>query len=258
MCYDGNAQPPIPPGPAGATRAEDLVLTAADGARFAAYAAYPEAKGGAHILIYPDVRGLHQFYKDLTVRFAEVGIAALAMDYFGRTAGLTSRDESFEYMPHVQQLKMNTIVQDAQASLDHLRQGPGASQSSFATGFCIGGTITLYSGSEDLGLQGVIAFYSGFTRVLDERKGTALQAAKGMRVPVLGLYGGADAGITAEQREALDATLTDIGIEHEIVTYPGAPHGFFDRRAAEHAEASADAWRRVLAFIEAHKSAGLR
>jgi carboxymethylenebutenolidase len=253
MCYDGNAQPPAPPGPAGATRAEDLVLTAADGAHFAAYAARPEVPGGAHILIYPDVRGLHQFYKDLALRFAETGIAALAMDYFGRTAGLTSRDESFEYMPHVQKLKMSTILQDARASLAHLRQGAGASQSSFATGFCIGGTITLYSGTEDLGLNGVIAFYSGFTRVLDDRKGTALQAANGMRVPVLGLYGGADAGIPAEQREAFDTALDEAGVEHEIVTYPGAPHSFFDRRAAEHAEASADAWRRVLAFIDAHK-----
>jgi carboxymethylenebutenolidase len=253
MCYDGNAQPPAPPGPAGATRAEDLVLTAADGARFAAYAAQPEASRGAHVLIYPDVRGLHQFYKDLAVRFAEVGVAALAMDYFGRTARLTSRDESFEYMPHVQQLKMSTILQDASASLAHLRQGAGASQASFALGFCIGGTITLYSGTEDLGLAGAIPFYSGLTRILDDRKGTALQAAGGMRVPVLGLFGGADAGIPPEQREALDKALDDSGVQHELVTYPGAPHSFFDRRAADHAEASADAWRRVLAFIDAHK-----
>jgi len=249
MCYDGNAQPPIPPGTAGATRAEDLVLMSADSAHFAAFAAYPEVPGDAHILIYPDVRGLHQFYKDLAVRFAETGIAALAMDYFGRTAGLTSRDETFEYMPHVQKVKMTTILQDARASLAHLRQGPGASQSTFATGFCIGGTITLYSGAEDLDLKGVIAFYSGLTRVLDENKGTALQAAKGIRVPVLGLFGGADAGIPPEQVDAFERGLTDAGVEHEIVTYPGAPHSFFDRRYEEHAEACADAWRRVLGFL---------
>jgi carboxymethylenebutenolidase len=34
-----------------------------------------------------------------------------------------------------------------------------------------------------------------------------------------------------------------------MVTYPGAPHSFFDRAQAEHAEASEDAWRRVLAFL---------
>jgi len=41
-------------------------------------------------------------------------------------------------------------------------------------------------------------------------------------------------------------------VAHEIVTYAGAPHSFFDRRATDFAEASADAWKRVLSFISAH------
>ena len=252
MCYDGKAQPPTPPGPTGAAEGEDLVLTAADGNQFAAYSAKPEKPGAGQVLIYPDVRGLHQFYKDLALRFAEVGIPAVAMDYFGRTAGLTSRDESFEFMPHVQQLKLGTVLTDARAALDVLHAGGGAGMATFTVGFCMGGSLSLYSGTEDLGLAGVIGFYTGFGRKMDEKKGTALEAASGMRAPVLGLYGGADAGITAEQRQTLDETLDRVGVEHEIVVYPGAPHSFFDRRAAEHAEASADAWRRVLGFIAKH------
>ena len=81
-----------------------------------------------------------------------------------------------------------------------------------------------------------------------------LEAARLIKTPVLGLFGGADPAIPADQVQALDQTLERAAVEHEIVTYPGAPHSFFDRRAAEYAEASADAWKRVLDFISAHLS----
>jgi carboxymethylenebutenolidase len=70
-----------------------------------------------------------------------------------------------------------------------------------------------------------------------------------MRAPVLGLFGGADQGITAEQVEQFRAALADAGVQHDIVTYPGAPHSFFDRKYEEYAEECEDAWRRVLGFL---------
>ena len=76
-----------------------------------------------------------------------------------------------------------------------------------------------------------------------------IHRARDMRGPVLGLYGGADPGIPPEQVEALERGLSEAGVEHEIVTYPGAPHSFFDRRFEEHARACEDAWRRVLTFL---------
>src|SRR6202035_625593 len=109
MCYDDNAHPPEPPGEKGMAHGADLVLTAADGNRFAAYIADPDKQTDVHVVIYPDIRGLHQFYKELALRFAEAGIRAISFDYFGRTAGLTARDDSFEFMPHVQQLRIPTI-----------------------------------------------------------------------------------------------------------------------------------------------------
>jgi carboxymethylenebutenolidase len=72
-----------------------------------------------------------------------------------------------------------------------------------------------------------------------------------MRGPVLGLFGGADEGIPPDQLEEFDHKLADAGVEHEIVSYPGAPHSFFDRSYEEHGEACADAWRRVLSFLAA-------
>lgn len=252
MCYDDNARPPVPPGEGGTAHGEDVVLTAADGNRFAAYSALPGAATGAQILIYPDVRGLHQFYKELALRFAEVGVAAVAMDYFGRTAGLTSRDDSFEFWPHVQQLRLPTVFADAKASLDHLSSQVGTKQAQFIVGFCFGGGLTFYTGTEDMGLTGLIGFYSGLSRKLSEDKGTVIEAAAHLKYPALALFGGNDQSIPPDQIQAFDENLDKSGVEHEVITYPGATHSFFDRRATEFANESADAWKRVLAFIKAH------
>ena len=252
MCYDDNARPPVPPGESGAAHGEDVVLTSADGTQFMAYTALPAQTAHSHILIYPDVRGLHQFYKELALRFAEVGIAAIAMDYFGRTAGLSSRDEPFDFWPHVQQVRLPTLFADARASLDHLSSVTGGKQAAFIVGFCFGGSTSLYTGTEDMGLAGVIGFYAGLARKMSEEKGTVIEAAATIKCPVLGLFGGSDQGIPVEQVREVEASLDKAGMEHEIVIYDGAPHSFFDRRSAEFADASTDAWKRVLGFIATH------
>ena len=71
-----------------------------------------------------------------------------------------------------------------------------------------------------------------------------------MLVPVLAMFGGGDEHIPPAQIEAFDRNLDDAGVEHEIVVYPGAPHSFFDRRQEDYADASEDAWRRVLDFLK--------
>jgi carboxymethylenebutenolidase len=253
MCYDDNARPPLPPIAGGAAQGDDLVLTAADGNRFAAYLATPVGQAHARLLILPDVRGLHHFYKELAERFAEQGVTALALDYFGRSAGLGARDDSFEYMSHVQQLRFDSILQDVRAALSRLGESDAASRPTFTLGFCMGGTLSFMIGTQDLGLTGVIGFYSGMSRDFGGA-GTLLDRASQIKYPVLALFGGADAGIPAEQVERFDRELDTAGVPHRVITYPGAPHSFFDRRASDFAEASADAWTQVLDFIAAHRS----
>jgi carboxymethylenebutenolidase len=70
-----------------------------------------------------------------------------------------------------------------------------------------------------------------------------------MRAPILGIFGGADEGITPDVVAEFKHALVAAGVRHELVTYPGAPHSFFDRKAADFAEASKNAWRRTLRFI---------
>ena len=253
MCYDDNARPPLPPGESGSAYGEDIILTAADGNRFAAYSALPANPKAAQVLIYPDVRGLHQFYKELALRFAEVGFTALALDYFGRTAGISSRDESFEYMPHVMQLQLTTFFQDVTAALDHLRSGEGATRSTFTLGFCMGGTLSFLTGTkEGLNLAGIIGFYAGMSRKFGGANTTMLEEARHSKYPVLGLFGGDDPVIPQEEVREFDEGLDKAGVAHEVIIYPGAPHSFFDKRATDFADASADAWQRVLSFIETY------
>jgi carboxymethylenebutenolidase len=250
MCYDDNARPPLPPGANGHAHGEELVLTAADGNQFAGYLARPSQPNGAQIVIYPDIRGLHQFYKELALRFAEVGITALAIDYFGRTAGLTARNDDFDFMPHFQQIQAPNLIADARAALASL----DSTKPTFVVGFCLGGSVTLLSSTEDLGLSGAIGFYAGLSRQLPGSSATILDLSVKAQNPFLGLFGGADKGIPVEQVHTLDENLDKAGIEHEIVIYEGAPHSFFDRRATDYADACSDAWSRVLAFIQQYSA----
>lgn len=256
MCYDDNARPPIPPGDLGKAHGEDIVLTASDGNKFAAYFAKPEkAVSNAQILIYPDVRGLHQFYKDLALRYAEVGYPAVAIDYFGRTAGLSARDDSFDFWPHVQQIKIDTFFEDVNAALKFLRDQDTANVPAiFTVGFCMGGSLSFISGTnKGFEFAGLIGYYAGMTRDFGGR-GTLLEQAEKISYPVLGMFGGADQGIPQEAVKSFEQILDKIGVENKIVVYPDAPHSFFDRRASEYAGAAADSWEQVLAFVQAHST----
>src|ERR1700755_203442 len=101
MCFDLDSEPPIPRIAGAAVSHEDLTLTSADGTQFSAFFATPDGPATTGVVIYPDVRGLFHFYEELALRFAERGHAAIAIDYFGRTAGVEKRDDDFEYMPPV-------------------------------------------------------------------------------------------------------------------------------------------------------------
>jgi carboxymethylenebutenolidase len=250
MCFELDSLPPIPPIEGGAIDHRDLVLESADGNRFAAFAAVPEEPGGNGVVVLPDVRGLYRFYEELALRFAERGIAAIAFDYFGRTAGTEKRGDDFEYMEHVAQTTPEGIQADVRAAIEYLRSSEGgASRAIFTVGFCFGARNSWLSAAGGHGLSGAVGFYGHPGQ--RETPGP-IQRAGEIGAPILALQAGDDQNITAELNVEFDEALTTAGIEHEVVTYPGAPHSFFDRRHEDFADDSADAWRRVLAFIEQH------
>ncbi len=251
MCYSDDARPPLLPIRGGSTDFGDLSLTAADGNRFMAYAARAAQPTGAGMVILPDARGLHTFYTELARRFAEAGIDAVGIDYFGRTAGSGSRDEGFEFMPHVEKTTPEGIAADVSAAAAYLRSAEGGrARAVFTVGFCFGGANSWAQSAAGHDLAGVIGFYGRPSRVRD--------LIPKMRAPLLLLVAGADSSTPQEEFQRFDRELGQAGVEHRMVVYPGAPHSFFDRSFAEYQDAAEDAWRQVLSFVREHTPAAER
>jgi carboxymethylenebutenolidase len=253
MCFDFDAVPPdLPadiPRVAGGAAAELLELESPDGTRFsAAFAGTSEVRGPG-VVIYPDVRGLYPFYMQLAERFSEAGHHAVVIDFFGRTAGLGPRDDDFEYAEHVPKTRSAQIQEDTMAALDEVSRRVGETRF-VSVGFCFGGGESfLATTNENLGLLGAVGFYAGLVRARWGLEGPMDRAAD-MRGPLLGLFGGADEAIPQEQIDEFSGKLGAAGVDHEFHVYPGAPHSFFDRKQEEYADASEDAWRRVVAFLK--------
>jgi len=251
MCITDASMPPLAPAPAASVTAGDLTLVANDGARFAAYAAAAApGTAAAAVVVLPDLRGLHRFYKDLVLRLAETGLAAVAIDYYGRSAGIGARTDEFPFMQHVLHLTRAGLQADLAAAIAFLRSAADGGYSSvFTLGFCMGGRLSFLAPAHRDDLAGAIGFYGAPGMTGPYRDPGPTQLAGRITAPVLALMGGADEGIPPEEVTAFDAALTAAGVEHEVVVYPGAPHGFFDLQHAAFAEVCADAWQRTLAFI---------
>lgn len=251
MCHPRGARPPDVPADllpiSGGAAGEDVILTSEDAARFRAHLGKAH-DGDRGVVIAPDVRGLHPFYEELAERFAAAGVHAIAFDYFGRTAGTSRRGDDFEFREHVAKTTPATIQADIATAMGHLR-GATDARRVFVVGFCMGGRQAFFASAEHADVAGVIGFY-GRLSTREGEEGTAPKdRAQRMRAPVLGLFGGADTSIPASDVDEFDRALAGAGVKHHFVTYPGAPHSFFDRTFVEHREACDDAWRRALAFI---------
>jgi carboxymethylenebutenolidase len=254
MCFDHDSRPPIAPIAGGAVDGAVMELTARDGNRFAAFRARPAAAGRAAVVILPDVRGLHPYYEELALRFAERGTDAIAIDWFGRTASAERRGADFDYAPHVAQTTWAGISADIEAAVTAARGDPGSDdeqpQAVFTLGFCMGGRMSFLAATLGLDLAGVMGLYGTLAGPWRNDAPAPLDHVDSFASPVLGLFGGADQGITPDQVAAFDKALRVAGVEHRIVTYPGAPHSFFDRKATEFAAESEAAWAEILGFID--------
>lgn len=239
MCIeDSPALPPL----------DDLVLTSADGSTFGAYVAPPAQPSGARIVMLPDVGGLRPAVGSLARRFAETGAVVIAIDYFGRTAGTGPRGEDFDNDPHLAELRRSNVVDDIRAALAYA----GGDGPAYTLGFCFGGAAALHAATQDLGLAGAIAFCP-WHGAIGHDPALPDDFVAGVRSPVLGLFGGADQPVPPSVAEAFDKALTEAGKDHEIVVYPGQPHGFFEHDLfgdPGHEEAAADAYARVAAFLK--------
>jgi carboxymethylenebutenolidase len=245
MCYGDDAQPPAPPVQGEVGDHGDTVLTSADGTEFGAYYAHPATPSDLAMVILPDVRGLHDFYKELAKRYAEAGLHAIAIDYFGRTAGIGARGEEFPFRDHVQQMQPEKVIDDVAAAVRWVRSFEGSSVSSvYTVGFCMGGALSWAQSAAGHDLAGCVGYYGVPSRIADR--------VPQMKAPLLILAAGQDF-TPVEEVEKFAVEVRGAGVDAEMHVYPDAPHSFFDRSFADHQEACADSWRRILDFIDRNR-----
>jgi carboxymethylenebutenolidase len=245
MCHDHDSRPPAPPRSGEVAERGTLTLTSADGTEFSAAYAAPATPPRVGVVVLPDIRGLHPYYVALAERFAEAGLAAVAIDWFGRTAGVAetgTRGEDFDWQTHIPQTTPAGIDADITAGIEYLRSRTEPGLPVITVGFCFGGSHSWRQSGGTLDLAGSAGFY-GKPSVVGE-------AAAAARKPVVMIIAGADAATPVEDQRALADTMRAAGADVDAVVYDGAPHSFFDRAFGEWADACQDAWQHVLALAD--------
>lgn len=245
MCHDHDSRPPAPPRSGEVAERASLTLTAGDGTRLAAAYAAPADAPGTGVVVLPDIRGLHPYYVALTERFAEAGVAAVAIDWFGRTAGVPeggTRGEDFGWQEHIPQTTAAGIDADIVAAMATLRERHGADLPIVTVGFCFGGSHSWRQSGGDLGLAGCAGFYGRPSLVGD--------AANRAHLPTVMLIAGADSATPVDDQLALADTMRRAGAEVDAPVYEGAPHSFFDRAYGDWSDACRDAWEHVLGLTD--------
>jgi carboxymethylenebutenolidase len=246
MCHDHDSRPPAPPRSGDVAERGVLTLTAADGTDFSAAYAAPASPPRVGVVILPDIRGLHPYYVALAERFAEAGLPAVAIDYFGRTAGVTgetgTRGEDFDWQAHIPRTTPETIDTDIAAAVTYLRERTTPDLPVVTVGFCFGGSHSWRQSGGDLDLAGCAGFYGRPSMVGD--------AAKRAHLPAVMLIAGADQATPVEEQLRLAETMRAAGADVDAAVYDGAPHSFFDRAFGEWEEACRDAWQHVLALTD--------
>ncbi|MCO5122627.1 MAG: dienelactone hydrolase family protein [Rhizobacter sp.] len=224
-----------------------------------AYRALPAGKSGLPVvLVVSEIFGVHEHIADVARRFAHLGYLAIAPELFVRQGDAQSYGEIAKLVSEV-----IAKVPDAQvmADLDACVAWAGANGGDTArlgiTGFCWGGRIVWLYAAHSAKLKAGVAWYGrlvGTPNALQPKNPIDLVAA--LHAPVLGLYGGADAGIpldSVDKMKAALATGSPPARESKFVVFPDAPHAFHaDYRPSFRKDAAEDGWKRCLAWFKAH------
>ena len=125
----------------------------------------------------------------------------------------------------------------------------------FTLGFCMGGRMSFLAGTLGLDLAGVIGLYGTLAGPWRNDAPAPLDLVGVMTCPSWVCSAGRTRASPARRWRPSTRALGAAGIEHRVVTYPRAPHSFFDRKAAEFADESAAAWDEIVRFIEGRSGA---
>jgi carboxymethylenebutenolidase len=249
VCYpNGSAPPPFPGEPGAATLIRGAVRPRG-GSPFRVAHAVPASAHRVAAVVLPDGRGLHGYYERFAHALAGAGIETIAVDLYGRTAGIAPRDDAFPSAEHSAQLRWANVQSDVATVVGRLR-GADPQRPVVTIGFCLGGRISLLAATvAELELSGAIALYPQTSGPARSDLPAPDQLIYRLGCELLCVFGGADELIASTEIAAWQGALADAGRTDEVVVYPGAPHSFFDRSAGRFAAESADVAARMLAFV---------
>jgi len=222
-----------------------------------AYRAMPE-KGGKLpvVLVIQEIFGVHEHIKDVCRRLAKIGYFAIAVDLYHRQGDVTKFTDNQEIFAKVVNFVPDSqVMSDLDASVVYAESTGRADTARLGvTGFCWGGRITWTYCVHNPKVKAGVAWYGRLVAPARAALQPAypVELAPHLKVPVLGLYGGADAGISVENVEQMRAALKAAGnTVSEIVLYDGAPHAFYaDYRPSYRKEAAEDGWKRMQGWLK--------
>jgi carboxymethylenebutenolidase len=234
--------------------AGEVRIPARDG-EMPAYSARPaNGKNLPIVLVVQEIFGVHEHIKDVARRFAKLGYLAVAPELYARQGDVSKLANIDEIRPIVAKVPDEQVMADLDAAADWAAKHDGDPKRLGITGFCWGGRIVWLYAAHNPRLKAGVAWYG---RV--EGPATALQPrhpidrVRELGAPVLGLYGGADAGIPNEGVDRMREALRAAGKPSEIHTYAEAPHAFFaDYRPSYRKGPAEDGWKRLLDWLRKH------
>jgi carboxymethylenebutenolidase len=233
--------------------AGDVRIAAAD-REVPAYFARPAGRSNLPVvLVVHEIWALHEHFRDVTRRLAKEGYLAVACDFFARQ-GDPSNLEIEDIRKIVGQVPDAQVVSDLDAAALWATSHGGDAKRIGITGFCWGGRMTWLYAAHSPALRAGVAWYGkveGPASSLQPRH--AVDLAKDLKAPVLGLYGGADAGIPNDGVDRMRDAIRAAGKPSEIHTYPDTPHAFYaDYRPSYRRREAEDGWKRMLDWLRRH------
>ena len=234
--------------------AGEVKIPTRDGA-MPAYRAMPAGRSGlATVLVVQEIFGVHEHIKDVCRRLAKAGYLAVAPELYARqgdVSNLSAQEIVSNIVPKVSDAQ---VLGDLDAAAAWAARNGGDAARLGITGFCWGGRIVWMYAAHNTNVAAAVAWYGVLARARFAGDKSAIEVADRIKAPVLGLYGGTDAGSPPEAIEQMRAALKAAGnTRSEIVVYPDTPHAFYaDYRPSYRREAAEDGWGRMLAWLRAN------
>lgn len=221
-----------------------------------AYRAQPLGPGPFPVLlVVQEIFGVHAHIRDVVRRLAHLGYLAVAPELYCRLGDPASATDLDDLRARfIFKAPDARVLADLDATLAWTDAHGGRADAVGITGFCWGGRITWLYAAHQARVKAGVAWYgrlSGPTYPVNPTH--PIDRVSALQAPVLGLYGGQDAGIPMDSVQAFQSALAQAGSGSSVHVYPDAPHAFFaDYRPSYRQAEARDGWARMLAWLAQH------